>query len=191
MTLNEAYDLYRSVRDSGEPTIECIEKLYPLVKAKVSDVVGQLTHTRDEDLIVTITTDVLMGIDKFVPQHRFSTWVEAAARHACLNRFNQDESGRRPHRREPGVLEPPAFQPHAFDKSLQPRAPEEPGYDFDDRRIELREMIQQLNPDEQELLRFHFEGYRSAELSEILNTPAGTIRRKIHEIVNKLRVSRS
>lgn len=82
MNLNEAFESYRSA-----PTEENMELLYPLVRRKVSGVVGKLLKRQDEELIVSITSDVLLDLGNFKGAALFSTWVESAARRDCLDSF--------------------------------------------------------------------------------------------------------
>jgi len=191
MDLNEAYELYRC-----DPTEENMEVLYPLVWKKVKGVIGKLYRDYpDEGLVVSCTTDVLMDINKYKPGKAvFSTWVETTVRHDCLDLLRQDESGRRPHRRLSEIDDtPPAFQTYAFDKSLDgPSYNEEAQPDIDDSLIELYDRIETVldNP-EQEILELRNAGYTSAEIAEKLGIPAGTLRWKVHEITNKLKVSRA
>lgn len=184
MTLDEAYTLYRSVRDSGQPTVECIEKLYPLVRERVTRVIGKvLRRTPSEDLIVTCTTDVLMDIDQYDPSKSFSTWIESITRHVCYR-----EKGKKGVKTD---LPDAQFQPYAFDKQLDGGISHDPpDIGPDPSMLDLSDEIASLAPYERRLVDLLFAGYTYKEISESYGIPVGTVKSRVHEIKNKMRPNR-
>lgn len=180
MTLDEAYDLYRSVRDDGQPTVECIEKLYPLVRERVTRVIGKvLRRTPSEELIVTCTTNVLMAIDQHDPEKsRLSTWLETITRRVCYGDDKTEKS-------EGPNLD--HFQSYAFDKHLDGGLSHDPpAIAPDPSMTELYDKISSLPGEERELIDMLLEGLTHKEISEKWDMPLGTVDWKVRALQKKL-----
>ena len=166
--LNFAYESYRSTRDKGLPTVESIEALYPLVQKEVKRTVRYLLAEEPaEDLVVTITTDVLMAIDKFRGRAEFSTWVGTFARNNC-----RDEIKRRQRERQ-------LFDENVtLDESLVAN---------DDEYAELYQRFETvLNEEERQVLRAKLKGLSGQEIADMVGIPRGSLDRKWFEIKQQL-----
>lgn len=163
MTLNEAYEIYRS-----NPGEEAMEKLYPLVREKVKRTMRAKLHSEPEEaLVVTITDDVLMEIwTKPAVRESFNNWIEKAIINDVMDSLRQKQLEAR---------------------NVPIDDAEETPKDFDSALSELYERAETvLTEEEQELLRLKLEGYEGTEIAEITKRPVGTIWRKFFEIRDKL-----
>lgn len=166
MTLNEAYESYRS-----NPTDEAMEVLYPLVREKIKRVIGRmLNEDADEDMLVSVTTDVLMDMQGFKGDSAFSTWVEKAARRDCL-----DEARRR--RGGPEFLDDlPESETNSLFSNENPEM-----------SLMLRETLEQLTTDEKVLLTGKLEGRSGLELAETLRVSRHAIELRWAKLKQNLR----
>lgn len=179
MNLNEAYEEYVRSND--------IEPLYPFVKQRATQAVVSVIHrAAPEDLVITLTTNVLMDIAKFKPgRSAFASWVFLKAKHDCIDELKRGDTPYiDPILDEDGL---PHFQRWAFDSALDP--PKENEFpEVDDSLLELYSRLETvLDPDEQELIRLKFEGREEREIAEVLEMPLRTLQLRYNQIKEKLK----
>jgi RNA polymerase sigma factor (sigma-70 family) len=168
MNLNEQFEIYRS-----SPTELNLEALYPKVREHVVGVLRwRMAEVPEEGLIVSVTTDVILAIPKFNVEAgvKFSTWITSIIRN-----FAVDEGRRR--RRAPLSL---------FDSENEPikslTSKDDPSFS-----VLLREVFEQLTPEEQTLLAGKLEKVPGAELAEKLGISASLVRKRWERLREKLR----
>lgn len=166
MNLNEAFETYRCA-----PTNDNMELLYPLVRERVTRVIGKyFKQEPDEDLIVSYTSDILMRLESFKGDSLFSTWVTKVAHNFCL------EEGRSRSRSLEDSIEDLSS---TVVNSLVSKNDVE-------RTLILQESFQSLTDEERALVQGKIEGLNGVELAEKLGVPVGTIWWRWHELKAKL-----
>jgi RNA polymerase sigma factor (sigma-70 family) len=163
MTLNEAYEIYRS-----NPSEEAMEKLYPLVREKVKRTIRAKLHSEPEEaLVVTITNDVLMEVwTKPVVRESFNNWIEKAITNDVMDSLRQKQLDAR---------------------NVPIEDAEETPKDFDSALNELYERAETvLTDEEQELLKLKLEGYEGAEIAKILEISTEAAWKRLQRISQKL-----
>jgi len=167
MNLNEQFEIYRS-----SPTELNLEALYPKLRERVVGVLRwRMAEDPDEDLVVTITTDVILAIPKFNVEGpaSFSTWVERKVRNQAV-----DEGRRR--QRAPKSL---SVEGKEFNSLI---SKDDPSFS-----VLLREVFEQLEADERTLLAGKLEDQPSAEIADSMGVSSAVIRKRWERLREKLR----
>ena len=122
--------------------------------------------------------DTFLGVLKDVKARRslgsFRAWLYQSARNVCLNRVRSS-------RREARALEVEAQAP----------APSAPSLEQAVERRELADRVRQavgrLPEALSELYHLRASGLSNEELAQVLSVPLGTVKSRMHELVNRLR----
>lgn len=161
----------------GQPS--GFQTLYELNRAYVYSVCLRMTHepALSEDLTHDIFLQVLRKISSYKGNARFRTWLHRVTvntvlvhfrRHKALNISLNDET-----------------LPATEVLMAERRPQSDPDTD-----IAIREVISDLSPDNQSVLRLHdVEGYRHQDISALLGITSGASRSQLYKVRVKLRTA--
>src|SRR5579859_5249158 len=89
MTEDSLYGMYRSARNEGKDGQDVLVALYPVVREHIEKVVWIKMHEFAPDLAAEAANEVLLNIDKFRGDSKFSTWVHAFARNYAYDEIQK------------------------------------------------------------------------------------------------------
>ena len=164
----------------GRRNVGAFNELYRRYSKRLLRYLVRMLHgdkTHAQDLLQEVWIRILEKGSRFDVERSFSTWVYCIAHNLCKNEYR-----RRHVRRVAGAdVDLNALQismpPDAIEQSVE--------------QAQFRERLQQelgrMNTVRQEtfLLRFQ-EQFSVKEISEIMDCPAGTVKSRLHYIVNEL-----
>ena len=132
-----------------------------------------------------VTQDVFLKLwrqpDRWDPTlGQFSSWLLTITRNAAIDRLRREgRQASAPSWEEVGETEASAREVHGF--AAQQAA-------WVDGQV-LRKLLSRLPPEQRQLIELAFyEGYTHSELAELLNLPLGTVKTRVRNGMQKLRV---
>lgn len=170
MTEDALFEEYQNARRSGSDGQQALAGLYPVLRQHVESIIWLKLHVFDPPLAASIANEILLEIETFRGDAKFSTWVYAIARNHIY-----DELQRR--KREVPLQDGDIEAVSAADVAMS--APHN--------RIFLQEILASLSADEQELVLGRLHGETHEEIAKRMGLNATCVRTRWEELTKKLR----
>lgn len=141
-------------------------RVYRYIFARVN------THADAEDLTAQVFLEALKGVERLDGSGNFPAWLFTVARNKVVDSYRR----KKPVQSGEGVLETIAGEGDPLNRISQ-----------DETIMELIQLVQGLEPDQQELLQLRFAGELTyAQIAEVAGKSEAAVKMSIHRLLDRL-----
>lgn len=126
-----------------------------------------------DDLIQEITLQIWLSLENFNDKYKWSTWIYRIALNTSISFYRKNRT-----RKEKTIMLSPIIElPSGEEKNFE-----------DEDYILIRKFLQELKEIDRALILLHFEGLKSKEIADIINTTQSNVTTKVSRIKTRLKI---